>query len=45
MTYENIMFELNEGVGLVTFNRPKVLNALNEKTLSEVARGYRMRAQ
>ena len=37
MTYENIMFELNEGVGLVTFNRPKVLNALNEKTLSEVA--------
>jgi enoyl-CoA hydratase len=37
MPYENILFDMQEGVGLVTFNRPKVLNALNEKTLNEVA--------
>jgi enoyl-CoA hydratase len=37
MSYENILFEIQEGVGVLTFNRPKSLNALNPKTLEEVA--------
>jgi len=37
MNYENILFEIHDGVGVLTFNRPKVLNALNPSTLDEVA--------
>jgi len=37
MSYENIIFEIREGVGILTFNRPKALNALNPATLNEVA--------
>lgn len=37
MNYENILFEVKDGVGVLTFNRPKSLNALNPKTLEEVA--------
>ncbi|MGA7875662.1 MAG: enoyl-CoA hydratase-related protein [Desulfoferrobacter sp.] len=37
MSYENILFEVQDGVGVLTFNRPKSLNALNPKTLEEVA--------
>lgn len=37
MNYENILFDLQDGVGVLTFNRPKSLNALNPKTLEEVA--------
>ena len=36
MSYENILFEVQEGVGILTFNRPKALNALNSKTFDEV---------
>jgi enoyl-CoA hydratase len=37
MSYENIIFEVRDGVGILTFNRPKALNALNPATLDEVA--------
>ena len=36
MSYENISYEVEEGVGVLTFNRPKVLNALNPDTIDEV---------
>jgi len=36
MNYENILFEKREGIATVTFNRPKVLNALNRKTVEEL---------
>lgn len=34
--YENILFENNEGIGIVTINRPKALNALNAATLTDI---------
>ncbi len=36
MAYENILFEKRDGIGFITFNRPKVLNALNRKTMEEL---------
>ena len=36
MAYENLLFEVEEGVGVVTFNRPAVLNAVNAKTIAEL---------
>lgn len=34
--YENILVELRGRVGLVTLNRPKALNALNQATMNEI---------
>ena len=36
MTYENIIVEADEGVGVITLNRPKVLNALSRDLYREV---------
>jgi enoyl-CoA hydratase len=36
MAYENLLYEKRDGIGFVTFNRPKVLNALNHKTMEEL---------
>ena len=35
MAYNNILFEVEEGVATITFNRPNVLNALNSELLGE----------
>jgi enoyl-CoA hydratase len=36
MTYENILVEREDGVGIVTLNRPEKLNAMNRKLLGEL---------
>jgi enoyl-CoA hydratase/carnithine racemase len=38
MSYENLLYEKRDRIGFVTFNRPKVLNALNRKTMEELER-------
>jgi len=35
--YQNIVVTREESIGIVTFNRPKVLNALNHATMTELA--------
>ena len=36
MAYENLLYEKKDRIGYITFNRPKVLNALNRKTMEEL---------
>jgi enoyl-CoA hydratase len=40
MTYENLLIDVAEGTAVVTINRPKALNALNEQTLRELQRAF-----
>jgi enoyl-CoA hydratase len=37
MTFENLLLDRDDAVAILTFNRPKVLNALNAQTLSELS--------
>jgi len=39
MAYENIIFETDENVAIIKFNRPKALNAVNTDVLAELADG------
>jgi len=36
MAYENLLYEKRDRIASITFNRPKVLNALNRKTMEEL---------
>jgi enoyl-CoA hydratase len=36
MNYENLLYEVRDAIAHVTFNRPKVLNALNRQTMQEL---------
>src|SRR5688572_25486787 len=40
MSYETLLVERDGQVATVTINRPKVLNALNQRTLSELAAAF-----
>jgi enoyl-CoA hydratase len=35
MDYENIIFEKEENIAIITFNRPEAMNALNNQTRAE----------
>src|SRR5512143_3216936 len=40
MTYENLTVEVHDKIARVTVNRPKVLNALNERTVREIQAAF-----
>ena len=35
-TYKNLLTEIKDGIGTLTFNRPEALNALNQQTIDEL---------
>jgi enoyl-CoA hydratase len=36
MGFENLLYEVRDAIAFITFNRPKVLNALNRRTIEEL---------
>ncbi len=36
MAFENLLYEVRDAIAFITFNRPKVLNALNRRTVEEL---------
>lgn len=40
MNYENILLEIEDGIAIITVNRPKVLNALNAPTITELKAAF-----
>lgn len=40
MTYQNILTTIEDQIGIVTLNRPKVLNALNHDLIDELVRAF-----
>ncbi|HEY7162778.1 MAG TPA: enoyl-CoA hydratase-related protein, partial [Acidobacteriota bacterium] len=40
MQFENIILEVRENIAYITVNRPKVLNALNDKTMEELKHAF-----
>lgn len=41
MAFENILTEVNDGLGLITINRPSKLNALNKATIQELHEAFK----
>ena len=39
--YEHILLEIEDGVAVITMNRPDVLNAMNRKLCGELHRDHR----
>lgn len=37
MSFENLLYEVKNQIGYITFNRPKALNALNRRTMEELS--------
>jgi len=45
MDYKNILLEVNDGIAKITFNRPKVLNAMSTEVMTELAHALHACAQ
>ncbi len=37
MKYQNVIFETENSIGVLTINRPEKMNALNKETMAEIS--------